>query len=124
MKASPRDSGNTVLRLWTVRGRATDAVTHRQVVDGQEGLGLKALLLQVEDAAAGGLLRRHHDGVEVAAQHLGDSQLVLAVDGAAQVHQPAVLGRRNLCLASARCFVHRVGWNAHDPRHHTHVPSH
>lgn len=71
--------------------QASGGHTHIQVVDGEEGLALGSLLLDEGDAVAGHLLRGDHDGVHVAAKDLGDGQLVLPVDGTAQVRQAAVL---------------------------------
>lgn len=67
--------------------------TYIQVVDGQEGLRFGSLLLDEIDTVAGHFLRGHHNGVHVAAKHLGDSQLVLLMDGAAQVRQTTILGQ-------------------------------
>lgn len=65
--------------------------TYVQVVDGQEGLALGSLLLDKGDAVPRHLLRGDHDGVHVAAEDLGDGQVVHPVDGGAQVRQAAVL---------------------------------
>ena len=65
--------------------------TDLQVVQGQEGLGLSSLLLDVLDTVSPRLLRVHDDGVHVLPQHLGDGYLVLLLGGLAQVDQAAVL---------------------------------
>lgn len=65
-----------------------------QIVEGQEGLRLSSLLLDVLDAVSAGLLRVHDDGVHVLAQHLGHGDLKLLLSGLTQVDQTAVLQGR------------------------------
>jgi len=67
--------------------------TYNQIVDGQECLWFGSLLLEKDDAVTGYFLRCHHNGIHVAAKQLGDSQLVLLMDRAAQVRQSAILGK-------------------------------
>lgn len=65
-----------------------------QVVDGQEGFGFGPLLLNERDAVTGHFLCGHHNSIHVAAKHLGDSQLILLVDGTAHVRESTVLSRK------------------------------
>lgn len=67
--------------------------THIQVVDGQKGLRISSLVLDETDTVAGHFLCGHYNAVHVAAKHLGDSQLVLLVDGTTQVRQTTILGQ-------------------------------
>lgn len=69
--------------------------TYIQVVDGQEGFRFSSLLLHERDTVAGHFLRGHHNSIHVAAKHLDDSQLVLLVDGTAQVREATILGQNN-----------------------------
>jgi len=73
-----------------------EIITYVQVVDGQEGLALGSLFLDERDAVTSHFLCGHHDGVHEAAKHLDDSQLVLLMDGAAQVGQATKLGQKNM----------------------------
>ncbi|TNN77222.1 hypothetical protein EYF80_012529 [Liparis tanakae] len=78
------------------RKPSKEIMTYIQVVDGQEGLALGSLFLDERDAVTSHLLCGHHDGVHEAAKHLDDSQLVLLMDGAAQVGQATKLGQKNM----------------------------
>ena len=60
------------------------------VVQGQEGLRLQHLILQVLNTLPGRLLCVHHDGLHVATQLLGDGHVVLLVDGIGHVDQSVV----------------------------------
>lgn len=68
--------------------------THIQVVDGQKGLRISSLVLDETDTVAGHFLCGHYNAFHVAAKHLGNSQLVLLVDGTTQVRQTTILGQQ------------------------------
>ena len=78
-KASRADSSSALHRI------------HLEVVEGQEGLGLSSLLLDVLNTISAGLLRVNDDGVHVLAQHFCHGNLILLLSGLAQVDQTAVL---------------------------------
>lgn len=67
--------------------------TYIQVVDGQEGFGFTMLLLNERNTVASHFLCSHYQSVHVAAKHLGDGQLVLLMDGTAQVRESTILGQ-------------------------------
>lgn len=93
-----RTLGTTRRTLGTTRRHRTQMKVlslcpHLQIIEGEEGLGLPPLLLDVLDAVAPCLLRVDDDGVHVLAQDLGDGDLVLLLGGLAEVDETPVLGR-------------------------------
>jgi len=63
------------------------------VVQGQEGLWLQHLVLQVLDALSRRALSVHHDGLHVPSKLLGDRHIVLLVDGLRHVDHPVIHAR-------------------------------
>ena len=62
-------------------------------IEGQEGHGRDALLLEVLDALLGDGGVVHHDGVGISAQDGDDGEVVLALGHLEQVSHPAVDAR-------------------------------
>lgn len=68
-------------------------MSYLQVVEGEEGLRLSSLLLDVLDTVSARLLRVNNDGVHVLAQHFGHSDLIFLLSGLAEVDETTILRR-------------------------------